>query len=226
VALPPEQQQDAPRFGMHPALLDAALHAASIATTDEDVADSAEADQVRLPFAWNGVHLYATGATALRLRLAPSGPDAVRLQLADDTGTPVASVDSLVFRTMAADRLDAVRPGPDSLFRIDWAPVTLPVHDGPPLADDLVVDTTGWVGGDGPDRARVLTSGVLARLQEWDATARASSRLVIVTRGAVQPRDGDTRPPRPCGALSVPRRRSSPTASSWWTSTICPQGTF
>ncbi|WP_346115586.1 acyltransferase domain-containing protein, partial [Nonomuraea maheshkhaliensis] len=47
--------QDADGFGIHPALLDAALHAIDLATPDTDA--------VELPFAWTDVTLHATGAT-------------------------------------------------------------------------------------------------------------------------------------------------------------------
>ena len=60
-----------------------------------------------LPFAWRGVALHATGATALRVRLAPAGGDAVSVQLADATGAPVVTVESLVTRPVDAGQLRA-----------------------------------------------------------------------------------------------------------------------
>ncbi|MEV6976995.1 type I polyketide synthase, partial [Kitasatospora sp. NPDC093806] len=72
VRLPLEQHDAAARFGLHPALLDAALHAVPAAAPGE----------VRLPFAWNGVTLHATGATTLRVRLSPTGTDALALTVA------------------------------------------------------------------------------------------------------------------------------------------------
>ena len=52
---------EAARFGLHPALLDAAMHAVAAATNLE----------VALPFAYAGVSLVAPGATALRVQLSP-----------------------------------------------------------------------------------------------------------------------------------------------------------
>ena len=53
-------------FGVHPALLDAALHAAVMARTDGGASWS-------LPFSWQGVSLHAAGASAVRARIAPTG---------------------------------------------------------------------------------------------------------------------------------------------------------
>ncbi|NSL43486.1 acyltransferase domain-containing protein, partial [Streptomyces sp. 8P21H-1] len=55
VVLPEQVRGDAGRFGIHPALLDAALHAAHLAPGGDD--------RVVVPFAWSGVSLHAAGAT-------------------------------------------------------------------------------------------------------------------------------------------------------------------
>ncbi|WDV34586.1 type I polyketide synthase [Streptomyces sp. AD16] len=62
VALPDTAHADAARFRLHPALLQAPL--ALAATTEEATAPV-------LPAAWRGVTVHATGATRLRVRLAP-----------------------------------------------------------------------------------------------------------------------------------------------------------
>ncbi|GDY42839.1 hypothetical protein SANT12839_037210 [Streptomyces antimycoticus] len=120
VRLPEDRTSDAAAFGLHPALLDAALHALGLQTTEEGTG------QGRLPFSWTGVSLHAVGAAALRVRLAGTATGTVSLELADVTGTPVASVEGLALRTVSPDQLGAARPGgaSDSLFRLDWAPVT------------------------------------------------------------------------------------------------------
>ncbi|MER5785203.1 type I polyketide synthase [Streptomyces mobaraensis] len=119
VRLAPEQQADAVRFGVHPALLDAALH-----TTLLD-----GVDQVRLPFAWTGVEVHATGAAALRVRLARTGPDTVSLTTTDTTGRPVASVASLAVRPVRPEQLRNAATGVrDALFRLDWLDWTEPAE--------------------------------------------------------------------------------------------------
>ncbi|MFD8938973.1 type I polyketide synthase [Streptomyces sp. NPDC059578] len=113
-SLPDEQQRDAAAFGLHPALLDAALHALVF-----DVLEGPA--QGWLPFSWNGVRLHASGATELRLRLTPTGRDAVAVQATDATGRPVVSARSLVLRPVSPDRFRATRAGHhEELFRPEW----------------------------------------------------------------------------------------------------------
>ncbi|MFJ8747669.1 SDR family NAD(P)-dependent oxidoreductase, partial [Embleya sp. NPDC127516] len=119
VSLPAEQVRDAERFGLHPALLDAALHAAGRTSLG-----AAEAGTVRLPFVWTDATLHATGATALRVRLTVTGTDTLAVHAADSSGRPVFSARGLTVRPMAPDRLDLVRdPAHDALFLVDWTPV-------------------------------------------------------------------------------------------------------
>ncbi|MFI5980678.1 SDR family NAD(P)-dependent oxidoreductase [Streptomyces sp. NPDC051555] len=124
IAVPEEWQAEAQRFGIHPALLDAALHAAGLTAVTAHAEGTAPAPQARLPFAWRGVSLHAAGATALRVAMKPTpGTDALSLTLTDDTGRPVASVESLVMRPVDTERLgNAGDPGRlhDALFRIEW----------------------------------------------------------------------------------------------------------
>ncbi|MEU5733256.1 type I polyketide synthase [Streptomyces antimycoticus] len=116
------QHADAALFGLHPALLDAALHGVALGDFL-----GAETGGIRLPFSWTGVTLHAAGATALRVRIAPAGPDTVALTVADENGGAVASVDSLVLRRIAPEQLRAARMTyHDSLFRLEWAPVPAP----------------------------------------------------------------------------------------------------
>ncbi|WP_171055593.1 type I polyketide synthase, partial [Nonomuraea sp. KC401] len=106
-------------FGLHPALLDAALQPLAVG----DFFPAQATGGPVLPFAWTGVRLAATGAATLRVRLAPEGANAVRIEVADATGAPVASVDSLVVRAMAAADLKAAAdPLRDALFALDWVP--------------------------------------------------------------------------------------------------------
>ncbi|MBB4683796.1 type I polyketide synthase [Amycolatopsis jiangsuensis] len=180
---------DVERFGLHPALLDAGLHAIGLLT--------GEGGGAQLPFLWQDVALHATGAARLRLRLTRDASGAVTLRAADGTGAPVATVGSLTLRELTDGPLTTpVDPGLDALFRLDWIPVS-------PPADPEVVGWTfyGRLGGgevppvvvfpvptdpaDAAESARLATREVLAVLQRWSAEERfADAKLVLLTSGA------------------------------------------
>ncbi|MEU4878025.1 SDR family NAD(P)-dependent oxidoreductase [Streptomyces sp. NPDC021608] len=122
VALP--ENTDTARFGIHPALFDAAIHPRVVAA----IADAGEDFTLLLPFVWNGISLYATGATTLRVRVVvEDGTDgaACRVQLADEAGQPVAEVRSVEARPVSADQTAARDETAGSLFGVDWTPVEL-----------------------------------------------------------------------------------------------------
>ncbi|WUI01419.1 SDR family NAD(P)-dependent oxidoreductase [Spirillospora sp. NBC_00431] len=126
VALDQTQSSDE-RFGLHPALLDAALHALRLDHGDE------ESNEARISFEWTGVRLHAAGATELRVHIMVTGPDQISLSATDTAGQPVISIESLVMRPISRDQL--LRPGDrdgGSLFRLGWIPLTEPTPDQKP----------------------------------------------------------------------------------------------
>ncbi len=70
VALP--AGTDVTGYGIHPALLDAALHPMASVLDRTGEADSAS---LRLPYAFSGITLYATAATQLHVQLTRTGED-------------------------------------------------------------------------------------------------------------------------------------------------------
>ncbi|MFI0773911.1 beta-ketoacyl synthase N-terminal-like domain-containing protein, partial [Streptomyces sp. NPDC021212] len=117
-------------FGIHPALLDAALQ--PVLLTGQDTTDTESAHgRVWLPFTWNGVSLRAHGATSVRVRLSPregggESERTVRVTVADAVGAPVLSTDAVVLRPASGDQLrSAQAPGVDGLFAMDWTPLPL-----------------------------------------------------------------------------------------------------
>ncbi|WP_337819509.1 type I polyketide synthase [Pseudonocardia sp. Ae707_Ps2] len=191
--------EDAAFYGVHPALLDAALHAAAL------LPDAPRG----LPFDWSGVTLHATGAPLLRVRVVHAGDGAVRVEAADAAGDPVLSVDALALREPTAPADPARTRTAESLFRPGWTPLDVPpgmpepvrwalhgpdVHGvadaltaalGAPVADggtpELVV--AGVAGGATPDAVRASTHAVLAVLQGAVADPDGP-RTVFLTRGA------------------------------------------
>ncbi|MFF8452871.1 polyketide synthase dehydratase domain-containing protein, partial [Streptomyces leeuwenhoekii] len=174
VRLPDEGLADVAGFGVHPALLDAAVQTVTLLLADQQQAGL-------VPHTWNGVSLHARGATLLRLRMTPTDATAtaVRLRATDETGAPVLTLDSLLMRPVPLEGLGAgVRRG--SLFELGWVPV-----EGVPAGvagggGELVV----WECPGGG--VAEVTAAALGVVQEWLADERAQdARLVVVTRGAV-----------------------------------------
>ncbi|MFG2547742.1 SDR family NAD(P)-dependent oxidoreductase [Streptomyces sp. NPDC048594] len=179
VVLPEQAHADAERFGIHPALLDAAMHGALI-----DIDGSGDDDTV-LPFAWNGVHLHAAGATALRVRITRPQPDSLVLDVSDPAGRPVLSVTSLIGRPVSAEQLAHASGGSElPLFEVVWRESGV-VASG--AAGRVRVLEAGGFGGGVLSGVRSVVSGVLAGVREWlaDDGVAGDERLVVVTRGAV-----------------------------------------
>ncbi|GLY44376.1 hypothetical protein Amsp01_103990 [Amycolatopsis sp. NBRC 101858] len=163
---------DARDYGLHPALLDAALHAQLLGPAPED-----GETKPMLPFAFSGTTWHAAGTSALRVHVSPAGPDTIALRIADTTGAPVLSVDSLAARPISLDKL-----APSSLFRVAWEPAPA----GTPVAAQILEVSTS--DGSVPERARAATRQVLAAIRE------SEDRLAVVTRGAVSVAGEDVDP--------------------------------
>ncbi|MFE0465406.1 SDR family NAD(P)-dependent oxidoreductase, partial [Kitasatospora sp. NPDC058965] len=161
-ALPEELRGEAARFGIHPALLDAAAQLPALHAG----ADGGH----RLPFAYRGVTLHAAGATELRIRLAAHGPQEYGLEATDAAGRPVVTIASLSTRPVRADQF----AGPDTLFAVDW----------PELALTDPQEHFDWQDLAAPTGADGVSAELLDALRSWLSTGTAE-RLVVLTRRAV-----------------------------------------
>ncbi|MFE3190891.1 type I polyketide synthase [Nocardia sp. NPDC059240] len=206
VALP--DAEAAAGYGLHPALFDAAMHAVIVHRMRTGGVDAPE-----LPFSWRRIALHAAGCSAVRVRIQLHD-SRFALQLADGTGSPVLSVDSLDTRPVSAGQLRADSVA-DALFTVEWtaptsatgsvAPARTAIIGAPggypdlaALVDDL--DTAGEsavpelvllhcadTGVASPHAAREALNSVLATVQRWLADPRfTESRLVILTSNAVR----------------------------------------
>ncbi|MGP3690374.1 SDR family NAD(P)-dependent oxidoreductase [Streptomyces sp. IBSNAI002] len=138
VDLPDEARGQSAGYGIHPALLDAALHAVLMET-------AGDSPVVRMPFSWNGIALHASGSSGLRVRITRTGEDSIGLVATDGTGQPVVSVDSLTFRSVSREQLHADGSEPrDSLFRVEWT--ALPPGAAPAPAPSRPVAAIGTPG--------------------------------------------------------------------------------
>ncbi|MET7575368.1 type I polyketide synthase [Streptomyces sp. NPDC005492] len=191
----PAPVTDARRHILHPALLDAALHSGLLAEPPTG--------PPRLPFAWRGLALYSTGATALRVRMTTTGPDSIALDLATVTGAPVARLESMTTRPAPA-----MGPTPaGELYRLRWTGVP-DAGEAPTVAvsetDDLGLAAFLASADDEATRSEAAPEMVVASLaapggadpvaESRELTVRAlellhthlpgPGRLAVVTRGA------------------------------------------
>ncbi|MEU2687154.1 beta-ketoacyl synthase N-terminal-like domain-containing protein, partial [Streptomyces hygroscopicus] len=196
LALPEGTQPPSTAFGMHPALLDAALHAVLLDTGS---------DELLVPFAWTGVRLHAVGASALRVRLTPGVAGNVAMAAFDEAGAPVFSAEAVTMRAAVAERFSgaatAVR---QSLFDVQW--ISLPPSERRPvewaeLGPDYDLDAL-FAAGTVPELvvAPVESGGevharlgaVLRLVQRFvEAPELVDARLVLATRHAVPVVAGD-----------------------------------
>ncbi|MET9258348.1 SDR family NAD(P)-dependent oxidoreductase, partial [Streptomyces sp. NPDC003717] len=201
VALP-EQAGASDGFGIHPALLDAALHPLMLLQRPAE-------GRMWLPFAWNGVSLHAGEATRIRVRLSPQGESAerdLRVVIADGTGAPVLGVQALTLRAVDPGQLAvAGRGGVDGLYTVDWTPISVPepgasegrgwvalaegfglgdVARGSGAAPWAVVASVG--SADSDRDGAVVAERALRLVQEFLAAPELTEcRLLVITRGAV-----------------------------------------
>jgi pimaricinolide synthase PimS1 len=182
VDLDEDQATDAARFGLHPALLDAALHAVALTGGTEDAAGAS------VPFSWSQVSLSATGADHLRVRLSATADGAYSLLAASDDGTPVICAGSVALRPLPRRSAQAGPAASDSLFSVEWVPVepdsaegldqaTLAAQPGTP-AGPAVVECPSQPS------LQQAASWALGVVQDHIADEDAGM-LVVATRGGV-----------------------------------------
>ncbi|WP_455754594.1 SDR family NAD(P)-dependent oxidoreductase [Streptomyces mutabilis] len=203
VALP-ARVDDAEYYGMHPALLDAAVQSVGFAGLGDG--------KKLVPFSWSGVSLHAGGASVVRVRVARTGEDTVSIAAVDVEGAPVLSAESLSLRAPSTPHAPALHRGAqDGLLRLEWLPVpddtaTTAVHPVTLGADaswptpvatlaeaaaltpapDLVLVPLDTPDGETPEAAHALTAHALGLVRQWlELDAPGTARLVFVTRGAV-----------------------------------------
>ena len=125
VALGEDAAAEAGRFGLHPALLDAALHGLFLL----DGADGPDLDGVMLPFSLGGVSLRREGVSSLRVRLARGEGDGMTVAAFDEEGELVLSIGSLALRPVEAGALGGASASGASapLHRVEW--IELPGRD-------------------------------------------------------------------------------------------------
>ncbi|MFE2181990.1 SDR family NAD(P)-dependent oxidoreductase [Streptomyces sp. NPDC059455] len=119
VRLPESAAGDVGRFGVHPALVDAALQPRLVGLLEGET-------ERMMPLSFSGARLHATGATVARVRMAPTGPGGISVWMTDLAGLPILTVDEVVSRPLTDDALTvATGTAPDALFEVTWTPLPL-----------------------------------------------------------------------------------------------------
>ncbi|MFD0362211.1 SDR family NAD(P)-dependent oxidoreductase [Nocardia sp. GCM10030253] len=204
VALPEPVRSAAGEFGVHPALLDAALHAVLFG----GLVPATRVGEVAVPFSWENVALYAIGATALRVRAVATGSAAgerIAVTLADTSGVAVAEVGALTLRPISTAALGSAHRRTDGVgYGLDW--VALPAGeftetgDWSTAEDGEIVSIAGRAatvlrldGAAGerylPARTRDVVTALTARIQRL---LTQDQSIVVVTRNAVAVHPGET----------------------------------
>ncbi|MEU8250469.1 type I polyketide synthase [Nonomuraea sp. NPDC048916] len=187
VRLPDLQRLAAESFGLHPAVLDGALHAVGLIGPQDG--------EAALPYAWQDVELFAAGTPTARVRITRTAAQTVSLDLADAAGQPVAAVGALTLREVsAAWPAPSAGPGEGAeLYQVSWIPAELPEAAELSVADFEALELTDGsgpdvavlrvTGGEGAAAARSATHRVLGAVQAWSRVR--GGRLVVLTGGAV-----------------------------------------
>ena len=183
-------------YVLHPALLDACLHAGALTTVDQDTVDQDGVGRntgPAVPFSWGGVSLQAKGVTTVRSVLTPAGPGATTVTITDTAGTPVATVRSLATRPVPAgglvSRSDLSAAGRDTLFTLEWVPAPGPAQEPGQVA--VLGTTPGLVAGPQvlqyPDLAAVPDApAVVVAPVVGGASAEAAGETTAGALGLVQ----------------------------------------
>ncbi|GAU67584.1 putative modular polyketide synthase [Streptomyces sp. NBRC 110611] len=207
VALPRAEGAGGPEhtgaFDVHPALLDAALHAVAHGSF---VADPA---RPHVPFTWRGVRLHGAVAAPgeLRVRIRAAGRDTVAVHATDPAGRPVADIAALVLRPLSPGGGESVA---DALFRTDWTEPAAAAGGDPAVPRCAVL---------GPDRLglaeALAAAGVTAPVHPSLDALRAAGPVpeLVLVPCAASGTSGD--PDGPAAGAHTAARRALAHVQAW-----------
>ncbi len=154
---------DVAGYGLHPALLDAAL---------QPFASGADPGELRLPSVFSGVGLHATAATVLDVELTRIGVDTFRLCAVDPAGAPVISIDTVTVRAMPEGIGPRALGGAarDGVFELAWSPLPDDSAAAPPVPEWAVLSAD-------PDQ---LPAGLQGSVVHTEMAALASCPELVI----------------------------------------------
>lgn len=178
------------KYALHPALLDAAIHASLLAASDTATGN------IRLPFIFRGVQIHARNSTgSVIASIRELGEDRFSVTLRDEsTGALVAELSEVVTRPWLGPA--ATPPTSGDLYRLKWVESAKIETKRVPTelsgeTDELYRERNSC--GDGAtcergvieDNVHKTVAQVLGVVQKWSNNkAYAGGRLVIVTEKA------------------------------------------
>ncbi|AXK33718.1 SDR family NAD(P)-dependent oxidoreductase [Streptomyces armeniacus] len=157
-----------------------------------------------LPFAWSGLTLHAVGASALRVRLAPTDrPNEFSVLVTDTDGLPVASADALTLRTLSAEQLHRDATPELPLLRAHWKPFgSAPRPDAASLRWILLGQGGDGAGGDGGVGKALDSAGVhLETYADLETVGKAAATGMAMPEAVLAVLDGRSREGTPPEAL-------------------------
>ncbi|MFG3716151.1 SDR family NAD(P)-dependent oxidoreductase, partial [Micromonospora sp. NPDC047730] len=173
------------RHGIHPALLDAALHPLLLA-------DDHTTTSLRVPFGWAGVQLYATGARSARVTVTRTGPDTATVRLADDDGRAIAHIDELRLRALPAGALSGSAAA--SLSAVTWVPAATTEDDaGTVVLGDGYADVPALVEAVRAGASVPATITFTAEVEDADPADAVTATLTVVQQFIAAPELNDVR---------------------------------
>ncbi|MGH3780850.1 MAG: SDR family NAD(P)-dependent oxidoreductase [Pseudonocardiaceae bacterium] len=122
IALPAKALINHRGFTVHPALLDAALHAA----VGCGLLGEADGGDIAVPFVFNGVWMGQESGDAVNghgecyATATRAGPNAITVTLTDDAGTMLLTIERMVVRELNLSRGAKLDPGQAGLYEIEW----------------------------------------------------------------------------------------------------------
>lgn len=184
-------------YALHPALLDAALHAPLLAAPD------AAAGKIRLPFLLRGVRISAASGTgAVMARIRELGEDRFSVTLTDkSTGALVAEVSEVVTRAWKGPPAAGSTTG--DLYHLEWIVSAHINTSGESIKPSGQTDELYRVRGVRDDGGKIkkgmiendvheAVAEVLDVTRKWSAEkAYAGGRLVVVTEKATVDANAD-----------------------------------
>jgi polyene macrolide polyketide synthase len=187
VSLAEAQAAEAERYGIHPALLDAAMHA-DVLGFDPGAGEGA----LRLPFAWEGISLSGAAPSELRVKISSPGVEEISLDLADGNGAAIGRVGSVRMQPVQVEALAGAGAG-QGLLDLEWTAVTAPADEQAPGAEpgEGAVRTVSLEeldfgpAGDPLARAHAAARSALALVQSDLAEDGEASPLALLSSGAV-----------------------------------------